>query len=496
MQNHIQNVTLYPNEVHQEIKISSIEELSELVKRANDEKLSLYPISTGFNWGMGSKVPVSKNSIIVDLSALNQIRNYDSSSGTVEIEPGVTQEQLMQFLKEQGGKHFIDVTGSSKSTSILGNALERGVTYNAQRNERILALEVITGKGDKIKTGSWKFENSKIAHLYPHGIGPNLTECFIQSNFGIVTKAIIKLFKVKKINKTVLISFKSKESLLNNLEGFNHLMEENVIDSIFHIANKPRMIDAVLPQIEKKMNSLGEPFNKEKAINLLTSNIKQDWNASGFISANSRIEYLFKKRSLKKSLQDCKIQFLDLRLLNFIENNISKLKRIKLFQFVFGIIEFKSYYTGRASDAALGSVTPNKVFLSDDFHAVKVDEATQGFAFCLPLMPLKKYDANIVLDLTKAYGEKYNFDVACTLNPIKEGLLEAVISISYQQDKFLDSRKFIREIQKDLNALGYYSYRTNIKDMDLYSETKSTSYIREIKSIFDPSSIISPGRYI
>jgi 4-cresol dehydrogenase (hydroxylating) len=492
----IKNVTLYPDEQHEEIQITSLDQLTSIILESNQNKQAIYPVSTGFNWGMGSKVPTSKNCLILNLSGLNQILEVDKENATITIEPGVTQFQVMNYLEQNAPEFFIDVTGSSKDTSIIGNTLERGISYITQRNELLYGLEIMTGEGKILKTGSWRLPNSKLKSSYKHGVGPNLTECFIQSNFGIVTKAIIKLQRVKKYNTSVLIAFGDQDALTSNIECFNSLISNRTIDSIYHIANRPRMLEALIPEIEKKMGEINCVFNEEEAKDLILSNIKEEWNASGFLSSDSKKELRFKKKMLKKRFKNAKVSFISLEFLRKIKKNIKGYKKIKLLKFIYSVYSFKTFYIGNATDAAMGSVVPREMFLDPKFNALSVDTSEKGFAFCLPLMPMQKKDAEKVISLIKEIGSKSNFDPAITLNPIKENLLEAVVSISYTVDTFEVSREFIRTLQIELNDLGYYSYRTNVKDMDLYfKDPDYNNYLSGIKSVFDPNGIISPGRY-
>src|SRR5262249_34438265 len=52
---------------------------------------SLHPISTGRNWGLGSRQPAVDNAVLLDLGDLDRIRDIDITGGWAVIEPGVTQ---------------------------------------------------------------------------------------------------------------------------------------------------------------------------------------------------------------------------------------------------------------------------------------------------------------------------------------------------------------------------------------------------------------------
>ena len=65
--------------------------------------------------------------MILDLSRLDAIDDLDRSSLSVRIEPGVTQASLYQYLLKNAPDLAFNVTGAGLETSVLGNALERGI---------------------------------------------------------------------------------------------------------------------------------------------------------------------------------------------------------------------------------------------------------------------------------------------------------------------------------------------------------------------------------
>src|SRR5690349_18333627 len=54
-------------------------EVQACVKIANQYQISLYPISGGKNWGLGSQVPVQGPGVLLDLRRLNRIVDYDET---------------------------------------------------------------------------------------------------------------------------------------------------------------------------------------------------------------------------------------------------------------------------------------------------------------------------------------------------------------------------------------------------------------------------------
>ncbi|NJP93887.1 FAD-binding oxidoreductase [Nonomuraea sp. FMUSA5-5] len=152
--------------------------------------VTLHPLSTGHNWGLGSREPVRDGAVLLDLRRLDRVRHLDLDVGAAVVEPGVTQGRLAGLL--DGSAYMLNVTASSAHTSIVGNALERGVGLRRQRCEDVAGLEVVLADGRLLRLGRWPDERGRVVP-YRHEVGPALMPLFTQSSFGVVTAAVIRL---------------------------------------------------------------------------------------------------------------------------------------------------------------------------------------------------------------------------------------------------------------------------------------------------------------
>ena len=50
-------------------------------------------------------------------------------------------------------------------------------------------MEVVLADGSLLRTGMGALPDSKAWHVYPRGLGPVLDQLFVQSNYGVVTRA-------------------------------------------------------------------------------------------------------------------------------------------------------------------------------------------------------------------------------------------------------------------------------------------------------------------
>ena len=83
------------------IKVFEESVIPQLLKLANTAGFKLHPVSTNNNWGYGS-ILVNKDPVyLLDLSPLNSITPTNKKLGLITIGPGVTQQQLHDYLNEE-----------------------------------------------------------------------------------------------------------------------------------------------------------------------------------------------------------------------------------------------------------------------------------------------------------------------------------------------------------------------------------------------------------
>ena len=156
---------------------------------AGKHRIPLWPISRGKNLGYGTAAPVLSGSIVLDLSRMKKIE-VDVENATVLLEPGVGFYDLYDYLQTNNIPLWLSVPGNSWG-SVIGNALDRGVGYTpyGEHTSRICGMEVVLPDGDLVRTGMGAMPDAPTWQLYRYGYGPAWDQMFVQSNFGVVTKA-------------------------------------------------------------------------------------------------------------------------------------------------------------------------------------------------------------------------------------------------------------------------------------------------------------------
>ncbi|KAH9460468.1 hypothetical protein Pst134EB_008640 [Puccinia striiformis f. sp. tritici] len=171
------------------LKPKSTEEVSRIVSYCAKNRLAICP--QGGNTGLvGGSVPVF-DEIILNLSALNKIRNFDQTSGIISVDAGCILQTADDFLKEKGFIFPLDL-GAKGSCQVGGNIATnagglRLLRYGSLHGS-VLGLEVVlpdqegTILSSGMKTG-----------LRKDNTGYDLKQLFIGSEgtLGVITGATI-----------------------------------------------------------------------------------------------------------------------------------------------------------------------------------------------------------------------------------------------------------------------------------------------------------------
>ncbi|MBL8216373.1 MAG: FAD-binding oxidoreductase [Bryobacterales bacterium] len=184
-----------PRRIRAALFPESTEEVARILRSAQQDRVSVYPVSSGKNWGYGCTSPVVDDCVILDLSRMSRILAADRELGTVTLQPGVTQKILAEWLDREALPWMVPTNGGGPDCSIIGNALERGYGTNVVVDHclSIQGLEAVLPDGRIWKTPFAQFGLPSLESGLRWGVGPYLGGLFSQSNFGVVTQATVRL---------------------------------------------------------------------------------------------------------------------------------------------------------------------------------------------------------------------------------------------------------------------------------------------------------------
>ncbi len=500
-----QNVSAISRSVPVVIRPGNTSEVQQLVQIANQFKIPIHPISCGRNWGLGSRLPVRDGTAILDLGRMNRILEVNVRHHYAVVEPGVTQGQLYDYLREHQLPLVLNVTGAGRDTSLIGNALERGIGYFSPRGESLSGLEVVLGNGELLRTGFGHLPQSKITHHYRYGIGPGLDSLFLQSNFGIVTRAGMDLIPQPEEHACLIASLRDGFTLEEFVDRLASLRRAGVVQTVIHIGSRNRTEITLAPLL---FEVLREKIQDTKA---LKSEVNQILVAEGFASWSAVIGLLGPRCSFKSNLKEVKTRLGDLARITFLtETKVQRAKAIlnrlsfvpwaRRKRAVLGATEpLFQLSRGVPTDAAIGSLywpigeLPPK-------GAVEPDQSACGMLYCLPMMPLEGDFAAYAMNHIEKLFEKFQFVPATTLNIIDSRTLEAVISVSF--DKRVPrqvelAHQCIDAVERFFIDEGCPPYRVGIQSMGHVVDATNPHWgvVRNLKQVFDPQNLVAPGRY-
>jgi 4-cresol dehydrogenase (hydroxylating) len=454
-----------PKTVIAALRPRSVDEVIPIVRTARVHKVPLYPFSTGKNWGLGSRVPPRDGCVLLDLGRLNRIREVNEKHHYAIIEPGVTQLQLSASLRERGLRLLLNVTGSSPKSSVLGNLLERGTGFRNQRTEDIRGLEVVLGTGERIRTGYWgDRESRREIHHYKYGMGPYLDGLFTQSNYGVVTSAVVNLVQAQESMCMLMFSFPDPR-LAMVIDTVSDMFRSGTLRSIVHI------------------------FNDKRILTMTSSTQVATW--TGIAAVDGSANYVaLAEQEIRRELEPigCAVTFYSDR--DLADTDLDPMVR-----------GMYLLHTGE----------PNDVFMNGLYHTLgdgtdvddpdDLDGTRYGMCACMPFLPAAGEAVTEAVDLVEKICQQHDLVPAIALNPIDANALEAVINIYFDTT---DARQVVnahtcsRSLHRALFEDGFRFYRVDIENMAYLTNQDTSSRVvgQLLKNALDPDHVIAPGRYI
>jgi 4-cresol dehydrogenase (hydroxylating) len=488
---------------HQSIRIilrpRSAEEVRECVRQANRAQLPIYPVSSGKNWGYGSRVPPAEGCALLDLSGLNRILDFNERLGYVTLEPGVTQRQLYEFLASNSSGLWLDATGSSPDCSLIGNALERGFGHTPYGDHfaHVCGMEVILPDGETVTTGFAGLPGARAAEVYRWGSGPSLDGLFSQSNLGIVTRLTIWLMPKPEYFQAYFFQSDDEHAVSAFVDALRPLRMNGTLRSTVHIANDYKVLNGIQQFPPGEEAPLLPAVMKRYAAKLKFGR----WNGSGALYG-THAQVGEARRLLRSALKGkvSKLQFLDDRTLALAARftrpykwvtGLDLSRTLELVRPVFGLLK------GEPTTATLASAYWRKK------HSVPPhpdpDRDRCGLIWFAPVAPAEGRDVYELTQIAEATLLSHGFEPMISLTMIAERAVACVISIAYDRDLPGEDERAMacyEDVERIMASHGYYPYRRGIQSMHPQgADGGRGSFLNKLKEALDPNHILAPGRY-
>lgn len=193
------------------VKPSQTEEISEIIRYANENKLIV--VARGGGTSLSGAAVTTMPSIIISMERMNKIIEVDETSLTVECEAGVTLLQLTELFNKHDSLYFPIHPGDEGAQVgglvVMNAGGVRAVRYGVMR-EQVKALEVVLPTGEVIHVGGKLIKNNA---------GLDLKNLIIGSEgiLGIVTKATLTIRPKDRYTGSLVVSFNDENDAVKSV---------------------------------------------------------------------------------------------------------------------------------------------------------------------------------------------------------------------------------------------------------------------------------------
>jgi len=456
---------------------SSVEEVQRIVRLASEAGAPLWVSSQGRNNGYGGPSARVAGSVLVSLRRMNRVLEIDRDLAYAVVEPGVSWFDLRAALDASGNHDLWFSIPDLGWGSVIGNSLDNGMTYAPYGSDfqKLCGLEVVLADGELLRTGFGAQEGNAAWHLYPRGIGPVLDQLFMQSNYGIVTRAAIWLMRRPEAFAPLFLTIPRDTQLADAVDVFRELRMDGVVRGVPTIQNLVTM-SAQFPET-RSLYLRADPTTSEERLDQLA-----DTTALGRWGARTA---LWGDRVV-------------------VDHHLERIRRVW------------------AEKIPGGSVRNTRIYARDEWDQIEifVDKVQAGIpnldiiqatpdnighiAFA-PVLPLK---GDVLAENIAAIGETLRREIGlnhvCALFMINERSCVVVNSITFDvTDPEINRRAYgaVRKLIAEFGARGIAEYRAHVDLMDLAAEQLDFNhhayrrFVERIKDAVDPQGILSPGRH-
>ena len=190
------------------VKPRTAEEIADIVKLANRERIPITPRGAGSGLS-GGAVPVF-GGIVLSLERMNEILEIDEDNMMVVVEPGVVTNDINDAIADRN-LFYAGYPMSVETCFIGGNVAEnagggKAIKYGVTERY-IMGLQIVTPTGEILNLGGKRVKDVT---------GYNLKQLMVGSEgtLGIITRIIIKLLPLPKAKVDLLVLFPDARSAI------------------------------------------------------------------------------------------------------------------------------------------------------------------------------------------------------------------------------------------------------------------------------------------
>jgi len=454
---------------------SSTRQVQAIVRAANRHDVTLWPISTGNNIGLGSRAPVHAGQVVVDLGRrMNSIMEVNQELGYAVVEPGVSFQALQDELARLGDKFMISPTSGPPLGGVLGNALDKGGGYGPYFDHfgMLCGMEVVLGNGDCIRTGDGSLEAELRInwHVSKYSFGPVLDGLFAQSNFGIVTRAAVWLMPRPPAIETFHFTFPDDGDLAEIIDLLRPMKMSNFVPTLFRLCNDIYAIGSEITSPDYAASGGRRAIGPEARRALQAKHGLGAWQISGaFYGPNAQ--------AIAPQIERVKAHFGQSGKARYIAHA----QAIEMPPLRAGI----DAMSGRTTHAELGLLKWRP---------------GGGNSWFLPGTPMRGKTAAELDALARGIYERHGMDFM-VMHVASARFARGLHVLVWNRNDLAENQRAddcYRELAREFAARGVSVGRAPTDYQALHNSLLSTDFRRaceSIKSALDPKGVIAPGKY-
>jgi 4-cresol dehydrogenase (hydroxylating) len=487
------------------VRPSTTDEVAGVVRLAAEHEVPLYPISTGRNWGYGTALPVRSGSMILDLSGMDRIVDFDPESGLLTVEPGVTQRQLNVFLCEHDYPFLIPVTGSGPDCSLLGNALERGygITPYADHFAAATSLEVVLPDGSLYRALLDELGGKTVNQAFKWGLGPYVDGLFTQGNFGIVTRMTLALAPRPERVQAFFFSVKRDRDLELAVQYVRRMLREvGQVTGSVNLMNLHRVLSMAEPYPRDRLGPdgliPGDVLQQMARRNQFTA-----WNGAGAMYGNKAV-VAAARREIRKILRPVasRLMFLTPGLVAALNGGLRKLRMVQRFPLANTLATLEKslrLLAGQPSEIALPLSYWRSGSRPENGRPMDPARDGCGLIWYSPLVPMRGDSVRSFVSTVERVCRSHGIEPLVTLTSLSDRCFGSTVPILFERSDAIAAKR-AHACYEALFAAGkgqgFLPYRLGVQAMEDLRDSGAVPEIsQQIKRTLDPEGIMAPGRY-
>ncbi len=429
---------------------STTKEVSKILRLANKYNIPIVP--QGGNTGLcgGATPDDSGNSILINFTKLNNVRNIDLLGNTVTVEAGCILENILNIVQEKDRIFPINLAAKGSCTiggNLATNAGGINVLKYGSTRDLVLGIEAVLPSGEVI---------NNLSSLYKDNTGYALHKLMVGSEgtLGLITAATIRIFKKPKASISCFIKVKNIDKSIETLHMLQSLVGNNI--EAFEIMSKP-----ILEIVHKQFPMIVKPFQVIPELSLLvefttTSDLDLNIDNTG--------ETVFQNRIINV-------------MSHLIENHLIE-------------------------DAVVSQSEQQNKELWEIRENANIAQMQEGFQLKLDLsIPIENM-SKFWIETSEEIKKEHRDVKICSFGHLGDG------NLHYNLMDEDNSKGYVYKNQNALKALVYEKIKTlngsfsaehgigqlKVKELEKFKDQNLLNLMRKIKNSVDPKNILNPGK--